>query len=191
MQQIASIPIIHCLQETDSTNNEASRHYATAADGEVWVAEFQRAGKGQQNNSWESEAGKNLLFSIFLRPQRLRAAEQFRLSQAVSLAVCEALREEGLMAVIKWPNDIYVGEKKIVGMLIEQHVMGEYVTSAVAGIGLNVNQTEFDPTLPNPTSLSLATGRPIDREAVLETIDIMLIFALGLTKGGFNYGTSD
>ncbi len=170
MQQITHSPVIHRLRETDSTNNEATRHYATAVDGEVWTAEFQCAGKGQQSNSWESEAGKNLLFSIFLRPQRLKAAEQFRLSQAVSLAVCEALREEGVNAVIKWPNDIYVGKKKIVGMLIEQHVMGEYVTSAVAGIGLNVNQVVFRSPAPNPTSLALETGKTFDLELLLQQL---------------------
>ncbi len=167
---MAHLQIIHRLQETDSTNSEAARHCGVAADGEVWVAAFQHAGKGQQSNSWESEAGKNLLFSIFLRPQRLKAAEQFRLSQAVSLAVCEALREEGIDAVIKWPNDIYVGEKKIAGLLIEQHIMGEYVTSAVAGIGLNVNQSVFRSPAPNPTSMVLETGRTFELEPLLQRV---------------------
>jgi BirA family biotin operon repressor/biotin-[acetyl-CoA-carboxylase] ligase len=163
------IPNITWLNAIDSTNSEAARHYATAADFEVWVAAFQEAGRGQQQNRWESEAGMNLLFSIFLRPSDLQADKQFLLSQLVSLALCKTLEEEGVKAIIKWPNDIYVGKKKIAGILIEHHISGAYVLSSIAGVGLNVNQSAFY-AAPNPTSLFLETNRIFDLSLLLQNI---------------------
>jgi len=157
------------LDTTDSTNSEAARHHATAADFEVWVAAFQEAGRGQQQHRWESEAGKNLLFSIFFRPSKLRAEKQFLLSQLVSLALCDSLQDEGVKAVIKWPNDIYVGKNKIAGILIEHNISGAYVSSSIAGIGLNVNQTVFH-AAPNPTSLFLETNRIFGLPSLLHKI---------------------
>ncbi len=160
---------INWLSSVDSTNNEANRHYGSALDGEVWAADFQESGRGQQGNSWESEAGKNLLFSLFFRPSGLPAAEQFRLLQVVSLGVCDALRDKGIPALIKWPNDIYVGRKKIAGILIEHHITGVLLSSSVAGIGLNVNQALFC-SAPNPTSVCLESGHTMDRKALLADI---------------------
>ncbi len=169
MQHFSNKRLIHHSEILDSTNTEALRHSEQAVDGEVWVANFQQLGRGQQSNTWESEAGKNLLFSIFLRPHELEAGAQFRLSQVVSLALCDVLREYGVKAVIKWPNDIYVGRKKIAGILIEQHIMGAYVSLSVAGIGLNVNQTVFRSSAPNPTSMCLEAGCDFDKEEVLSS----------------------
>ena len=157
------------LDTVDSTNSEAARHYATAADLDVWVAAFQEAGRGQQQNRWESEAGKNLLFSIFFRPSNLPAEKQFLLSQLISLALCDSLLQEGVKAVIKWPNDIYVGEKKIAGILLEHNISGAYVSSSIAGIGLNVNQSVFH-SAPNPTSLFLETNRLFNLHLLLQKI---------------------
>jgi BirA family biotin operon repressor/biotin-[acetyl-CoA-carboxylase] ligase len=142
------------LTDVDSTNNEATRRLREAPHGAVWTAAFQSAGRGQQDNRWESEAGKNLLFSILLRPVRFKAEAQFLLSQAVSLGVCAYLRDEGLPALIKWPNDIYVGEKKIAGLLLEHHVCGEYISATIAGVGLNVNQQQFGRA---PQAISMCT----------------------------------
>jgi BirA family biotin operon repressor/biotin-[acetyl-CoA-carboxylase] ligase len=157
------------LNEVDSTNSEAARHLHDAPHGAVWVAGFQHAGRGQQENQWESEAGQNLLFSVLLRPSQFRAEAQFLLSQVVSLGVCDYLRDEGLPAEIKWPNDIYVGHRKIAGMLIEHHVCGEYLSSTIAGIGLNVNQQQFN-RAPQATSMRLETGREFNLEVVLEAL---------------------
>ncbi|MCL2097586.1 MAG: biotin--[acetyl-CoA-carboxylase] ligase [Bacteroidales bacterium] len=157
------------LNTVDSTNSEAARHSATAADLEVWAAVFQQVGRGQQENRWESEAGKNLLFSIFLRPKLLLAEKQFLLSQLVSIALCDCLQKEGVKAVIKWPNDIYVNKKKIAGILIEHHISGAYISSSIAGIGLNVNQQVFH-TAPNPTSMFLETKRLFDLPLLLQKI---------------------
>jgi BirA family biotin operon repressor/biotin-[acetyl-CoA-carboxylase] ligase len=153
------------LSEVDSTNNEAARHVREAPHGSVWAAAYQHAGRGQQENRWESEAGKNLLFSVLLRPVRFRAEAQFLLSQAVSLGVCMYLRSEGLPALIKWPNDIYVNEKKIAGMLLEHHVCGEYISATIAGVGLNVNQTQF---VHAPQAASMCTE--MKKEVHLHTV---------------------
>ncbi|MDR3184137.1 MAG: biotin--[acetyl-CoA-carboxylase] ligase [Prevotellaceae bacterium] len=160
---------ITSLKEVDSTNNEAARHLSEAPHGAVWVAGFQSAGRGQQENRWESEAGKNLLFSILLRPVRFRAEAQFLLSQAVSLGVCAYLQSEGLPAQIKWPNDIYVGEKKIAGLLLEHHVCGEYISVTIAGIGLNVNQQHFA-CAPQATSMRMVTKKEYDLHMVLDRL---------------------
>ena len=151
----------------DSTNNEAARHIQDAPHGAVWAAAFQSAGRGQQDNRWESEAGKNLLFSILLHPVRFKAEAQFLLSQAVSLGVCMYLRGEGLPAQIKWPNDIYVDEKKIAGLLLEHHVCGEYISTTIAGVGLNVNQQRFVQA-PQAVSMRTVTKKEYHLRTVLE-----------------------
>lgn len=154
-----------CFEEITSTNDEARG--AVYAHGDVIVAGRQTAGRGQRGNAWHSEPGKNLTFSVVLEPSFLAAANQFLLSEAVSLAVADTLDYYGIMAEVKWPNDIYVGGRKIAGILIENDITGNAVSRSVAGIGLNVNQMEFDPTLPYPTSMNLETGRDFDRREVL------------------------
>jgi len=133
----------------------------------VW-ADNQTSGRGQRGNSWESEPGCNLTFSFTLAPSCLRMDRAFILSEAVSLAVVETLRDAGTEARIKWPNDIYVGERKICGILIENTVRASgYVSLSVVGVGLNVNQRIFTSDAPNPVSLAQLTGTDHDREAVL------------------------
>ena len=105
----------------------------------------------------------NLLFSVVLCPTFLPAGEQFLLSQAVALALVDTLGTCGIDARIKWTNDIYAGDRKLVGILIEHHLAGGRLARTVAGIGINVNQTEFDPALPNPTSMALEAGRVAGR----------------------------
>ena len=154
------------LEETGSTN-DAIRE-CSPEHGEVVTAEVQRSGRGQKGNGWESERGRNLLFSIYLTPHFLPCQEQFHLSQAVALALTETLEKYGIAARIKWPNDIYAGDRKIAGILIENSVgMNGTLLDSVIGIGLNVNQTTFVSDAPNPTSMKRETGRDFDREAVL------------------------
>lgn len=157
--------MITFLQETTSTNDVARdplyRH------GDIVSAEFQTAGRGQRGHSWSSRRSENLMFSAVFEPCALRAAEQFLISEAVALALVDTLASYGLEARVKWTNDIYVGDKKIVGILIEHDLHGDCVSRTIAGIGLNVNQREFDPSLPNPTSMALETGRVFDRREVL------------------------
>jgi BirA family biotin operon repressor/biotin-[acetyl-CoA-carboxylase] ligase len=161
--------IITFLTEVDSTNNEAARHLKEAPHGAVWAAAFQQAGRGQRENRWESEAGKNLLFSVLFRPVHFRAEAQFLLSQAVSLGVCAYLRQEGLPALIKWPNDIYVDEKKIAGLLLEHHVCGEYISATIAGVGLNVNQRQFA-RAPQATSMCMVMEKEYHLRTVLQAL---------------------
>ena len=115
--------IIH-IRETNSTNNYLKELLQTqnVDEGTVVWADFQSAGKGQRGNGWESEAGKNILFSIVLFPGFIKAGEQFILSQIVSLAVANCLQEYTAGISIKWPNDIYWNEKKICGILLEKQL---------------------------------------------------------------------
>jgi BirA family biotin operon repressor/biotin-[acetyl-CoA-carboxylase] ligase len=156
--------IIH-IAETDSTNRWLREH-----DGEadmVVVADYQTAGKGCGTNSWESERGKNLTFSMLIHPTDIPASQQFRITEVVSVALCEVLEQYIGDVSIKWPNDIYMGDKKICGVLIENRLQGNVIVDSIIGIGLNVNQTEFVSDAPNPVSLRQLLGREIDREALL------------------------
>lgn len=139
----------------DSTNTQAAREIDTAREGTVWIADFQTAGRGQRGNKWESAESENLTFTILLRPEFLHPSLQFRISQICSIGVCRYLVAKGLPAKIKWPNDIYIGNKKICGMLIEHSIRGDKLAVSIAGIGLNLNQTKFASDAPNPTSLLL------------------------------------
>lgn len=136
-------------------------------EGFVVQTDFQTAGKGQVGNSWESEAGRNLLFSMVLYPQRVTVDNQFLLSQLVSLGIKEALDEYTDGITVKWPNDIYWNDKKLVGILIENSLQGTKIKSSVIGIGLNVNQKVFVSNAPNPVSLLQITGRRQNRKLLL------------------------
>ena len=160
------------LTETESTNNYANQLLLTKAamEGTVVMTQFQTKGKGQQGNSWESGPGKNLLASYILQPKFLNAARQFYLSKAVSLALTDLLTEENIEVSIKWPNDIYTGNKKIAGILIENSIVGSNLHSAIAGVGLNLNQTDFISGAPNPVSLTQLTGKNYSIEIIAERL---------------------
>ncbi len=163
--------IVH-LAETESTNRWIAEH-CEDEDLVVW-ADYQTAGRGCGTNRWESERGKNLLFSMLIRPQRVSAAGQFRISMAISLAIVRTLAPlvesleggtDGLS--IKWPNDIYWHDAKLGGILIENHVAGAHIRQSIIGVGLNVNQTVFLSDAPNPVSLRQLSGAVHDRESLL------------------------
>ena len=158
--------MIYHIDETTSTNDDARN--PSYLHGDVVWAEFQTAGRGQRGHRWSSDAGLNLMFSAVLCPVSLPVSEQFLLSEAVALALVDMFDSYGIAARIKWTNDIYVGDRKITGVLIEQNVSGGCISRSVVGIGINVNQTEFDPSLPNPVSMALIAGRAFDRREVLE-----------------------
>ena len=155
--------IIH-IEETDSTNRWLKAHGEGTM---VVVADYQTAGKGCGTNSWESERGKNLTFSMLIHPTDIPASQQFRITEVVSVALCEVLEQYIGDVSIKWPNDIYMGDKKICGVLIENRLQGNVIVDSIIGIGLNVNQTVFRSDAPNPVSLRQLLGREIDREALL------------------------
>lgn len=138
-------------------------------EGFVLHTDFQTAGKGQIGNSWESERGENLLFSMVLYPQRITMDQLFLISQLVSVAIKNALDiiTEGI--TVKWPNDIYWNDKKLAGILIENSFQANKVKTVI-GIGLNVNQNTFVSSAPNPISLRQITGMTVERTDLLENI---------------------
>ncbi|HNW89467.1 MAG TPA: biotin--[acetyl-CoA-carboxylase] ligase [Bacteroidales bacterium] len=123
------------------------------------VANAQSSGKGRGTNKWESETGKNLTFSVVCFPDFLTAEKQFYLNKTIALSVFELVSElvSGKNVSIKWPNDIYIGDQKVAGMLIQTAVQGKLMKHALIGIGININQKEFSKDLPNPTSVILHT----------------------------------
>ena len=161
---------IKWFEELDSTNNELLRHIRDYDNLSVVAAVSQTAGRGQRGNRWLSKPGDNLTFSLLLRPEKLPVREVMALTCLATLAVRDALCNEGVPAVIKWPNDIYVGKKKICGMLVENGLDGTDIAWSVIGIGINLNQTEFPGELLNPISLKRLTGRTYELESFLEKV---------------------
>ena len=161
---------IHWFDTIDSTNTRLLADKGSLPDRTVYAALFQTAGRGQKGNRWESRSGENLTFSILLKPEALPAREQFILSQIVALGLLDFLRAEGVQATIKWPNDIYVGDRKICGILIENRLQGGVIKDCIIGVGLNVNQQRFVSDAPNPVSLANLTGRLHDREVLLQRL---------------------
>jgi BirA family biotin operon repressor/biotin-[acetyl-CoA-carboxylase] ligase len=147
-----------------STNNYAAvlLKNSNVDEGTIIYTNFQSAGRGQTGNSWVSEDGKNLLISIILYPSMIEPADQFLISMAVSLGITGFLDRHIHGSTIKWPNDIYIKSDKIAGILIENTLIGNTIENCVAGIGLNINQTEFGSDAPNPVSLSQLTGQQYD-----------------------------
>ena len=159
--------IVH-LDETDSTNRWLEAH-GGEEDMAVWT-DFQTAGRGCGTNRWESERGRNLTFSVLCHPHDIPAARQFRISMAISVALRDVLSAYVDDVSIKWPNDIYVGDRKICGILISCTLNGSLLKNCIIGIGLNVNQRQFVSDAPNPVSLVQLLGRELDREALLRQI---------------------
>jgi BirA family biotin operon repressor/biotin-[acetyl-CoA-carboxylase] ligase len=131
-------------------------------EGTIVFTNYQSAGRGYSKNRWENEDGKNLLISIVLIPSFINPEDQFQISMTISLGICDFLMRYIHDCSIKWPNDIYVNNDKIAGIIIESSVSGNQIESTVAGIGLNINQEKFISNAPNPVSLTLLTGRSYD-----------------------------
>ena len=160
------------LKAVDSTNNYLAQlaSMQVMPEGTVVSCFEQTQGKGQRGNQWFSSPGQNLTISALLYPHFLGPDEQFYLSKAVSLALCEYLTDFlPERPQIKWPNDIYCGDEKIAGILIENALKGNQIANAVVGIGLNVNQTVFPANL-RATSLKLASGMVFDLKACLTNL---------------------
>lgn len=159
--------MFYYFEELGSTIDEARG--VGYGHGDVVVARHQTAGRGQRGKRWSSTAGENLMFSVVLDTSFVRAAAQFAVLQTVALALVDVLADYGLDARVKWPNDIYIGDRKVVGVLIDHSIGTDgMLRRSGAGIGINVNQREFDPSLPNPTSMTLETGAVYDLRDVLE-----------------------
>jgi len=157
-------------------------------EGTVIMAESQYAGRGQQQNRWHSEAGKNLTFSLLLKPGFLPLAQQFDLTRGVSLGIINALEPLlGGQLKIKWPNDIYYADQKLGGILIENLVQGEQIKNSVIGIGLNINQDNFPLEVPNAVSLKQILHKDYDLKLLLSEIckNIEVMY-LNLKSGRFD-----
>ena len=171
--------IIH-IEETDSTN-QWLKDRRMGEDQVVW-ADYQTAGRGCGANRWESERGKNLLFSMMIHPENLPANKQFQISMAISLAIVDALGQLVGDLCIKWPNDIYWRNGKLAGILIENTLKGNFIKDSIIGVGLNVNQREFHSDAPNPVSLWQITSQETDREQLLKDILNRLDFGEALKE---------
>ena len=161
------------LNETHSTNSylrELIMREKEQPEGTVVITDYQTAGRGQKGNSWESERGKNLTFSILLHPNHIPPGKQFILSQLISIAIVGVLKKYDRHFTIKWPNDIYWKEKKIAGMLIEVDLTGSSLSNAIIGIGIYINQRHFKSDAPNPVSLTQITGKEHNLSELLEKI---------------------
>lgn len=164
------------LEEIDSTNSalwELSEK-VKLTDFHTISADYQWSGKGQETNTWHSEKAQNILFSTLVFPDFLAAGEAFKISQWVSLSIFDFLTSHGLKEIsIKWPNDIYVGHKKIAGILIQNAISGSVLEKSLVGIGFNLNEKVFPNKLPNPVSLAQLVQQ--DFQILEESLHILSI----------------
>jgi len=177
--------VIVWTEETSSTNDMLRQRVDAGEHIDVLATRFQTAGRGQGGNKWESERGKNLLFSLCVQPQQVSAREQYVLSMAVAVGMVNGLRTLVAGAgelKVKWPNDIYVDHHKLSGILIENRLRGTQIAQSIVGIGLNVNQQVFVSDAPNPVSLRQLTGRDYDVEKLLENLTETLFDTISQTE---------
>lgn len=160
------------LEKTNSTNlflQEAVKK-DIVKEGTAIIAHEQTDGRGQQDNRWESNSGENITLSFVLYPEFIEVQRQFMLSKFVALGIYDLLYSFSDKVKIKWPNDIYISNKKIAGVLIENSIKGSVLSTTVIGIGLNINQKKFSPDLSFATSLSIETGKDYSIESITEQL---------------------
>ncbi|MCR5394222.1 MAG: biotin--[acetyl-CoA-carboxylase] ligase [Bacteroidales bacterium] len=173
------------LDEVLSTNTwalEQLKDGKNLQDGTVIWTTRQTAGRGQVGNTWESEADKNLTFSLVLRPTYLAPRDQFAISEIAALSVLKTLcsilpSRYAKHLSVKWPNDIYVGDDKICGMLIENQLQGTEFAYSIIGIGININQEKWVGGAPNPTSVKLLSGKDAPIEPILDEVVSRIVTA--------------
>ena len=161
--------IFHDLPNVGSTNDFALYLLSKSKppEGTVVSTFNQTAGRGQVGSKWESQTGLNISLSIILYPDFLLAQNQFVLSQIISLAIADLVESHFPKTKIKWPNDIYVGDKKIAGILIQNTLSGSHLRASVVGIGLNVNQTDFSENASNATSFKSLSGKDHELDEII------------------------
>ena len=156
------------FDEIPSTSAHIKANLGRYRHGDVVTTSFQTAGYGQRGNHWESERDANALFSLMLEPTRIAPADGFMLTEIVTLGILDALDVRDIR--IKWPNDIYVNNHKLAGILVEATMNANAFMTAVVGIGLNLNQTRFLSDAPNPISLKQITGQRYDVDSVIRDV---------------------
>jgi BirA family biotin operon repressor/biotin-[acetyl-CoA-carboxylase] ligase len=166
------------FENLPSTNSHAAYllKKESMPEGTIVYTNYQTSGKGHSGNSWESEDGKNLLISIILYPTFIKPSDQFNISMAISLGICDFLMRFIPTCSVKWPNDIYIYNDKIAGILIESAIIADKFEYSIAGIGLNVNQEKFISPAPNPVSLKQNSGKAYDLS------DSLILLAADLDK---------
>lgn len=175
MAPIDNVPSILWLDSVDSTNNAVRQRLASLDNLSIIAAKSQTAGRGQGDHVWFSTPGLNLTFSVRLKfaPGMLRAVDERIINSFVTPAMIEFLAEEGVEAHVKFPNDIWVADRKICGILVENILDGPFVSDSIVGIGLNLNEESFPSELPNPVSLRQLTGKEYPPERTLERISMI------------------
>ncbi len=177
-EYISGFEIIR-LKEVESTNLYVRACLDKGLDlnhGTIVLAEKQILGKGMGDNTWDSEAGKNLNLSILLKPQSLPPEKQFVLNKAIALAVSDFVMTiiPDKEIRIKWPNDIYIEDKKVAGILISNTIKGNTLEDVIVGIGINVNQKNFPQNIPNPVSLRKFSKKKLNLNECLDSLCIFL-----------------
>ena len=175
-------PDIIWLNVAESSNDEARKAIDSLDNLSVIAVRCQTKGRGQRTNTWETEPGQNLTFSIVLKDLEILPSEQIAISQITALSVVDFLESHGIAAKIKLPNDIYVGTKKICGILIENSIRGGQITWSIIGIGINVNQTTFPASLPNPTSILVETAASEHDQEIIPNLNHKLDLDLQLVR---------
>ena len=158
------------LETAESTNKTLREGLETYDNLSVVAAREQTAGRGQGTHTWYSTKGKNLTFSILYNPEMLLTQDMILITCATTIGIRDYLLEKGVTARIKWPNDIWVGDRKICGILIENILDGKRIRHSIIGIGLNLNEKDWPSDLPNPVSLGNITGKTYDTDTELELL---------------------
>lgn len=175
------------FDQIDSTNNEAQRQIAIQGvqSGDVIYTHFQQQGKGQRGKEWVGPYGLNLAMTYVYVPDQLEVRRTFVLNQAVALACMDLLRIHGIQPHwIKWPNDVYTSGGKLGGILIQNTLTGKSIQNSIIGIGMNVNQKEFDPNLPNPTSFWKELGRELPVFELIQDLTMLIDVRIGQMEEG-------
>ena len=168
-QQKPKIIYFESLESTNSKIKEMQQ-IEKLPEFSVVFTSSQTAGRGQVGNYWESEEKMNLTFSMLLYPDFIEIQQQFRLNYIITVAIRDVLKKHIPEVKIKWANDIYVRDKKLAGILIENSILGASIDYSIVGIGLNVNQTVFVSDAPNPVSMKMISGQSYELEPLLKDI---------------------
>ncbi len=183
MKRIVGTKVYH-FEELDSTNDYATQLLSKnkPIEGSVVITDHQVQGKGQYGRKWNTVKGQNITLSVILYPN-LDALRQFDLNVMASMAVTMVINSlTGLTAMVKWPNDIYLNDKKVCGILIKNNLYGSSIHQSVIGIGLNVNQSAFDAALPNASSLAIESNSTLVLSQVRETLYTKIDYCYDLLK---------
>lgn len=158
--------------QVDSTNAEAKRllDNGEAKEGLVITTDLQTQGRGQYGRVWESEVGLNIMMSVVVSPLFIKVSDQFALNILSSLAVANVINDYSESTKVKWPNDVYVHNKKIAGILIQNYIQGDRIKHSIIGIGLNVNQSSWPDDVHNATSLCLESGEQLEKEIIIKVL---------------------